>query len=174
MSSLVGRTEFTDLGDLNQYLREQPSVAALLQAVYPSLSDAQHSELANYLRVYSVGGDIAVFREGEDGDFMVVLLDGLIQVSKGPPSDQLTLGFLNPGQTVGEMAIVDAKPRSATCTTVRRCALAVLTHESWLRLLRQQPALGVAVMQNMLVAMSARLRSANDSAAETYTHFLDV
>ena len=60
-----------------------------------------------------------IFRETEQGDFMYVVTKGEVEVSlKGEP-----LGAELPGGIIGEMAMINAKFRSATATAIRRIGL---------------------------------------------------
>ncbi|QJD86067.1 Npt1/Npt2 family nucleotide transporter [Cohnella herbarum] len=62
---------------------------------------------------------------GDDGDTLYGIIDGAIQVHKGPEK----LAMLGIGQIFGEMALIDGQPRSADCTAIRRTVLLELTRE---------------------------------------------
>ena len=55
-----------------------------------------------------------VFNEGDPGDAMYMVYDGTLDVSSGAGVEFSHLASLGPGEIFGEMALVDAKPRSAT------------------------------------------------------------
>jgi CRP-like cAMP-binding protein len=58
-------------------------------------------------------GDV-IFREGEEGDAMYVVLEGRVRISKFlPGAGEEALAFLERGAYFGEMALIDNKPRSA-------------------------------------------------------------
>lgn len=60
-------------------------------------------------------GDV-LFREGETGDVMYIIQSGVVRISKRVGAEEKTLASLGPGEFVGEMAILNAKPRTATAT----------------------------------------------------------
>ena len=68
-----------------------------------------------------------VFREGDRGDWLYVVLDGEVEVVRHVPGQgEVTLGKLGAGECFGEIALVSDKPRSATvrsCTAVNLLAL---------------------------------------------------
>jgi signal transduction histidine kinase len=89
--------------------------AAELQAL------AQVGELREYAT-----GDV-VFREGDPGDGLYVIGEGQVQASfLVPPNDLRVLSRFGPGGFVGEMAVIDTHPRSATVTAVKASRLAFL------------------------------------------------
>ena len=53
---------------------------------------------------------VTIIREGEQGDSLFVMLSGGARVMKG----ETQIATLAPGEHVGEMALVDRTPRSAT------------------------------------------------------------
>jgi CRP-like cAMP-binding protein len=60
-------------------------------------------------------GDGHVFmREGEDSDFLMLIRKGHVKVTTGQPPR--IVAFRGPGETVGELGVIDAEPRSATVT----------------------------------------------------------
>lgn len=67
-------------------------------------------------------GDV-LFREGESGDVMFVIQAGAVRITKDIAGEDKALAVLGPGEFVGEMAILNAKPRAATATVVEptRC-----------------------------------------------------
>ncbi|MDA1308816.1 MAG: cyclic nucleotide-binding domain-containing protein [Proteobacteria bacterium] len=66
-------------------------------------------------------GDV-IFREGSDADGFYVLQSGRVEiVVEGPNSAQLSLAYVEEGDSFGEMSIVDATPRTATAIACDSC-----------------------------------------------------
>ena len=67
-------------------------------------------------------GDV-LFHEGESGDVMFVIQSGAVRINKQAGGEQKVLAVLGPGEFLGEMAILNGKPRTATATVVEatRC-----------------------------------------------------
>jgi CRP/FNR family transcriptional regulator, cyclic AMP receptor protein len=62
------------------------------------------------------GGEV-LFREGDQGDAMYVVLDGRVRISKQiPGAGEEALAFMERGDWFGEMALIDNQPRSAEAT----------------------------------------------------------
>lgn len=78
---------------------------------------------ARFGREYQPGE--VLFREGESGDVMFVIQSGAVRITKLVGREQKVLAVLGAGEFLGEMAILNGKPRTATATVVEatRCLL---------------------------------------------------
>ncbi len=100
-------------------------------------------------------GDV-LMTEGEPGDEMMVIIDGRAAVRRG----EHELGMCSPGQCVGEMALLDHEPRSATVVALEPMRLLVISGSAFRRLLPKVPRL----TETLLSTLSTRLREANAAA----------
>jgi len=66
-----------------------------------------------------------LFREGEPGDVMFVIQSGVVRITKTVGREQRPLATLGRGEFIGEMAILNSKPRTATATVMEdaRCLI---------------------------------------------------
>jgi CRP/FNR family transcriptional regulator, cyclic AMP receptor protein len=71
---------------------------------------------ARFGREYQAGD--VLFREGESGDVMFVIQAGAVRITKEVGGASKVLAVLGPGEFLGEMAILNGKPRTATATVV--------------------------------------------------------
>ena len=78
---------------------------------------------ARFGREYQPGE--ILFREGEDGEIMFVIQTGTVRISKNVAGEDKVIAVLGPGEFLGELAILNGKPRIATATVVEtaRCLL---------------------------------------------------
>lgn len=91
-----------------------------------------------------------IFMEGQPGDEMYVVIEGEVDITiEGRPIDYLTAGSI-----LGEMALVDDRPRSATATAATDCRLVAINHDRFAALVQQFPDFAIQVM----AIMSFRLR----------------
>jgi CRP/FNR family transcriptional regulator, cyclic AMP receptor protein len=92
-----------------------------------------------------------IFVEGDDGRLMYVVLDGSVRLSV----TGRTLEKVGKGGVFGEMALIDAAPRSATATALTACSLVPLSAQRFKALVKESPDFAIDIMR----VMAARLRS---------------
>ncbi len=107
-----------------------------------------------------------LFEEGDPGDALYVVLEGEVRISRQVPGmGEEALAILGPGESFGEMALVDASPRSADAIVHRRARLLVLAARDLEELLLTDRELGYEVLWNFVRVLSERLRQTNDKMA---------
>ncbi len=98
---------------------------------------------------YSAGD--MVFYEGDPGDAMYVVLEGEVDVQAHGRS----VFKARKGEILGEMALIDSGPRSASAKAVSDCKLAKVDKERFLAVVKQDPAVSLKVTE----ILAHRLRS---------------
>jgi len=108
--------------------------------------------------IASVPSGLVLFREGEPGKDMYVLLEGTAEVSVGGDVVEVA----TPGALLGEMALVDAAVRSATVITRSDCRFVAVDIRQFDMLVRESPEFARQVM----TVMAGRLRHMNERLKE--------
>jgi len=104
-----------------------------------------------------------IFREGEAGGEMYVLVAGKVRISKQVPGiGEEALDILEPGSHFGEMAMVDDAPRSADAIAHTACALAVVKRDHLDHLMFVDKDLAYDLLWTFVRTLSSRLRETND------------
>lgn len=118
---------------------------------------------ARFGREYQAGE--VLFREGEPGDRMFVIQAGAVRISKSMGGEEKVLAILGPGEFLGEMAILNGKPRTATATVVEpaRCLLIDA------RTLEAMVAKNTEIAMRLIKKLARRLDSA-DTLLEILMH----
>ncbi len=128
-----------------------------------SLSDARAVVSAMVLRRVQHG--VVLIKEGEvtHTDFMMLILDGEVLVDNELTSmeDSMVMSVIGSGSLIGEMGVLDGAPRSATCTATTNLAVAVLSRDALLTLIKENPAVSARLMLAISKRLSDRLREAN-------------
>jgi len=107
-----------------------------------------------------------VFREGEMGDKLYLILDGKVRISRNLPGmGEEALAVLGPGESFGEMSLIDDIPRSADAVVHERARFLVITREAFEDLLFVHKDLAYEILWNFVKTLSGRLRDANDKMA---------
>jgi len=117
------------------------------------------SLLSQFMQVYRTEPGAEIIREGETGDFMVFIIEGSIEVFKEDRSHAPRLiALIAPGQSFGEMSMIDGEPRFASCVSAEDCVIAVLSRDSLARIILEQPTLGAKILMELVLMLSQRLR----------------
>ncbi len=94
--------------------------------------------------------DSVIFREGEGGVFMYVVLKGRVVIS----IQASVVDKVGPGGVFGEMALVDQSARAATAVAETACVLLAINRNDFLTLVKTKPAFAVS----LLTALAQRIR----------------
>lgn len=139
----------------------KPELLKMLQSseFFGDLPPAEIEALTNYVQAYSVDPGAVLFREGDRGGFMCLIIEGAAEIYKQDHKyGNKHVGTVEPGKSIGEMALVDGEQRSATCVCPQAAKLVMLTREQFVRLIRESPALSVNILLKLVTMMSRRLR----------------
>ncbi len=93
-----------------------------------------------------------IFGEGEAGDALYLVIDGKVRVHKV----ERLIAELGQSECFGEMAILDAAPRSATVTAVEETSLLKITREDFQEIMTEKPE----IAQGIVKVLTRRLRDA--------------
>ena len=94
------------------------------------------------------------------------ILEGAVRISRevGGMGEE-ALAVLRTGDAFGEMALIDATPRSADAKAHERCRLLVVTRDALEEVLFLRKDLAYEVLWNFVKILTARLRETNDKMA---------
>jgi CRP-like cAMP-binding protein len=90
------------------------AAALKAMALCRSLSAADLEAIAAIVETRDVAAGKDLFREGDPGNGLFLVISGEINVTKLAPAGEHLLARLGPGGVLGEMSLVTAEPRSAT------------------------------------------------------------
>ena len=147
------------LGDATQFAAQMHALIPKC-ALLENFSPAEVELLAHFMDVYRAEGAAEIIREGDGGDFMLMILEGRVEVHKRDRwNAQQLLASVEAGRTLGEMSMIDGEPRFATCIAAEPTLIAVLDRESLARIIVEQPLLGAKILMELVLMLSQRLRS---------------
>lgn len=103
-----------------------------------------------------------LFREGDAADHVYMVESGLVDlVVRQPDGGSLRLGTVGPGEILGEMALIDDKPRMATARVAMEARLVCIPPEAFKAQLRTVNP----VMTRILTQLVKRLRAVSHDLA---------
>jgi CRP/FNR family cyclic AMP-dependent transcriptional regulator len=113
-------------------------------------------------RPVKLSPDQVLFLAGDPGDGCYRIDKGLLKVSVASPSgSERILAILGPGSLVGELAIVDGQPRSASVSSIRESELSFISRAVYEEFVREHPETN----QHILTLLAQRLRDTNSIVA---------
>lgn len=114
----------------------------------------------------------ALIREGDVGDWMLLILRGTVDVIKksdGHHDDASLegggisrLAVIKHGAAVGEMSMLDAAPRYASCIAIDQVEAGVLTRAAVAHLILEHPAIGAKLLVKLTQLLAQRLRNTSN------------
>ena len=109
------------------------------------------------------GAGTVLFRYGEPGDKLFVLVEGKVRITREVSGlGEEALAVFGPGEVFGEMALLDDAPRSADARVHERCRVLTIAKDVFDDLLFIHKDLAYEVLWNCVRIFSARLRETND------------
>ncbi|MEO5795851.1 MAG: cyclic nucleotide-binding domain-containing protein [Rhodoferax sp.] len=124
------------------------------------LDPASIERMERFFQFALVPGGRDIIRQGEYGNFMVVLLKGTIAVDRLQPwGEHLRLAETRPGDILGEMSLLDSGIRFSACTTLDDCEIAALSAESMDDMMNSDPRLAACLIALLARKLSLRLRA---------------
>jgi CRP/FNR family cyclic AMP-dependent transcriptional regulator len=151
-----------DLGSASRYEGEIVGIIDHIQ-FFEDLDCEGVSQTCRKMECFSAKRSYSIVREGDAGDFLGIILTGEVDVVKrGANGEAKQLAVIGPGASVGEMSLIDGKPRFATCIVREPTGIAILTRDTIYDILVMQLSLGNRVLLILLQVASQRLRETSD------------
>lgn len=122
-------------------------------SLFEHLTMKELLSVMDVLRSESTDEGEVIIREGESGDSLYIVLSGRLEVLRGDK----VVAELERGTHVGEMALLNSRPRSATVRTLNPTRLLVMTRQAFTELVRREPDLGVKLLWTFAQVLSHRL-----------------
>lgn len=112
------------------------------------------------MKMHYRAGD-ALFREGDPSDFACRILEGRVSVVKESQGSPVVLGEIGAGNFVGEMGVIERKPRSASVRAVTEVLVEVISADTFLPTISGTPE----TAQELLLRLSERVRTLSEEVA---------
>lgn len=120
--------------------------------LFHDISGEEVSHAAQITEEVHLGQDETIFEEGDLGDSMFIIVDGAVRIHKGNKE----IAVLSKGKFIGEMALLDQEPRSASVTTTEETVLLKINGEDFYDLMASR----MEIMQGIVKVLTHRLREA--------------
>lgn len=131
--------------------------------LFSAFSDDECNALGAVLRPRRVAATTKIFEQGAAGDTMIVVVEGTLSVELTDRKGRCTvIGEMQPGEIVGEMAVVDPAPRSTTVKAATNALIYELSRDGLHRLRATSPSAAATIIGAVIQGVTRRLRSVDE------------
>lgn len=128
--------------------------------VFEELTTRELAAIERILHKREYRQDEMIFREGEPGVGMYIIVTGKVNILIEPGKKKLA--ELAEGEFFGELALLDESPRSATALAVLPSTILGFFQPDLFGLIERNPQLGVKIVLRLARSIGERLRRANE------------
>jgi CRP-like cAMP-binding protein/Fe-S-cluster-containing hydrogenase component 2/thioredoxin reductase len=157
-------------------VRQQIDRAFLARAIRAYLSqDLPESELANLVegsQFRKFGSGAPLFKEGDAADGLYLLRSGSVTVSRVLGGHEVVLSYVAAGNYVGEMALVNQAPRSATVRAAVDTEALVLDGLRFAQVLARLPDLRTEIEKTILERLRVNVNMETESGSGGLINYL--
>ena len=131
------------------------------------LKDEELRTIQKYLNLIEVIPGEIVFKEGDRGDYVCFVVDGALDVVKeSATGESIVMATLSKGRSIGEMAVIDELPRSATVKARTKSTLITLSRDNFNYILAEHSTIGVKILKGVARLLSMSLRKTSSKLAD--------
>jgi CRP-like cAMP-binding protein len=162
MNTLAPANSFGALQALGNGVAHVDRIMAVIEHIrlFEDFTREEIESLARHMQCYRADIGVEILREDEPGDYMLLLIEGSVEILKrdrqGLPQ---RLAIDGPGQTLGEMSLIDGAPRFASCVTLAPTLFAALDRAALKRLIEDEPKVGIKLLMELMMLLNQRLRA---------------
>ena len=127
--------------------------------IFADMDERQLASFLQYMEVLSLLPNAVVFRKGEQGDAMFLVLQGEVRARSMVGGRESTLSTMGVGECFGELAVVDESARSADVIANVESVLLKISAGALKRLFQEAPALAAPFLLALSKTITARVRT---------------
>ena len=113
--------------------------------LFAGVPDAGLEEIARIVDEVDVPAGTALTHEGRHEGYFFIIVSGTVRIERGGQ----TINTIGPGDFLGEIALLDGGPRTATATTETPCLLLSMTHERFFDLIDSSASVRKAIIESV-------------------------
>jgi len=119
--------------------------------LFKGVSLVDREALVKVMRQQPYPAGAVLFEKDAAGDSLYVILSGRIRVyTHDSQGNEFTIRYYGPSDIVGEFAILDQKPRSASAAAVEPSEVLILHRDDFLKFLQERPVVGLSMMKHLV------------------------
>jgi CRP-like cAMP-binding protein len=133
-------------------------------SIFSSLSDAELDKLLEVTSTRRVAEGEILFRKGDAGRQLYGVVEGRLRIyATGPDGKEMVFHIADPGDVIGEIALLDSNPRSANVVALEDAELLTLDRRDFLPFLDRHPRVAILLAE----LLAARVRRLSELAEDS-------
>jgi CRP-like cAMP-binding protein len=137
--------------------------------LFRNLDETERAQILIIGQVKSYAKDQVVFREGDPGDGLFIVVKGAVRISKQSPTGEEALAVLEPHAFFGEMALIDFSPRAADAIANEPTDLFFIPLKDLRTLIETHHQIALKVLYALCEVLAQRLRETNERYMSVFT-----
>ncbi len=148
------------MGSINGRLIARAKAVKILKKIplFQGLIEAEYHTVLAMSRSIIINKGDTLFRQGDDGDGMFVLLSGEVEIII---EDIGSIHVMQAGEVVGEIGLIKRVPRTASAIVIADCVLLRFRSGILHEVVKKQPRIGYIIMRNVARILADRLSQSN-------------
>jgi len=127
--------------------------------MFAGLNAEELEILKNHIELFEIEQGATLFEEGDQGDYVCFVVNGRLDVTKRTiTGEDFVLNTLARGQSVGELSIIDKRPRSATVRAKTEATLFTLKRSDFEVIMQEHSGISIKILKGLSLLLSKKLR----------------
>jgi CRP/FNR family transcriptional regulator, cyclic AMP receptor protein len=128
-------------------------------SIFRDLDRKELEVISKHIFEKKVEKDSIIFTEGMPGEVFYIILSGSVEIiKKTDDNKEKIMATMRANDIVGELSLIDSKPRSATGRTCEDSVLLAITKRNFDEILNSDPRIAAKILKSLLKVFSERLR----------------
>ncbi len=137
--------------------------------LFQNLDETERAQILIIGQVKQVSDGAVIFREGDAGDGLYIVLKGSIRISKRSATGEEALAVLEPHSYFGEMALIDSTPRAADAIAFEGTEVFFIPLKELRNLIEGHHQLALKILYSLCEVLAQRLRETNERYMSIFT-----
>lgn len=137
--------------------------------LFRNLDETERAQVLIIGQVHSYQPDEVIFREGDPGDGLFIVIKGTVRISRQSATGEEALAVLEPNAFFGEMALIDYMPRAASAIANEICDLFFIPLKDLRALIEIHHQIALKFLFALCEVLTQRLRETNDRYMSIFT-----
>lgn len=153
-----------------QHRRSNEELHAFLKHIplFATFNDEQIALTIVHSRISEYGAYSVIFRENEPGHSLLIILQGSIKIyTRSTDGEEKILSVVKQGDYLGELSLIDGKPRSASAQTLEETEVMAISRDNFLKLLKNNFDMSRSIMTGLAQRLQDTTAHIHDLAYHT-------